>query len=529
MAHFNTAIRNYLSLADAFFLSMSESEKSNFWRSLKPNIDTYLAFAAETGKANPSLLKDAYDLQLKTKGILINSSKQTREAILSSRDSLTRQLYTGWLNLKNTLAAYYSSPLEDLEEDKIDLNGLEKKANDAEKELSGRSVRFKTEYNRAAISFEDVRNKLRDDETAVEIIRIFHYYGDLKGESEYIALVINKDSLYPSLIRIGNGAGLEKEYLFQYKKAIKNKIADGRSYMNYWQPLESILGDHKTIYISVDGVYNSINLNTLQRKDGIFNLDAYNIVLLPTTRSIATGLKPLMQLPGSESEALLLGSPIYGNDTLIIPLPGTREEIQGIDKILLRDHVKTKIYMDQNASEDNMKSANHPFILHVATHGFFNENVDLSKSMNMGVQVSRAKDNALLRSGLLFTGAASIYSEEPILDGSNNGVLYAYEVMNLDLQDTRLVVLSACETGIGEIVNGEGVYGLSRSFQVAGAEKILMSLWKVDDQSTRELMIIFYENLLRLKNPQQAFIQAQKAIKKKYPHPYYWGAFVLLN
>jgi CHAT domain-containing protein len=90
-------------------------------------------------------------------------------------------------------------------------------------------------------------------------------------------------------------------------------------------------------------------------------------------------------------------------------------------------------------------------------------------------------------------------------------------------------VLSACETGIGEIVNGEGVYGLSRSFQVAGAEKILMSLWKVDDQSTRELMIIFYENLLRLKNPQQAFIQAQKAIKKKYPHPYYWGAFVLLN
>jgi CHAT domain-containing protein len=149
--------------------------------------------------------------------------------------------------------------------------------------------------------------------------------------------------------------------------------------------------------------------------------------------------------------------------------------------------------------------------------------------MSMGVQVSRAKDNALLRSGLLFNGAAAVFSNEPVLDGSDNGVLYAYEAMNLDLQGPELVVLSACETGLGEIVNGEGVYGLSRSFQVAGADKILMSLWKVDDKPTKELMILFYQNWLRLNDPQKAFVEAQKSMKEKYPHPFYWGGFILLN
>ncbi len=527
--HFNKAIRNYLSLADAFFLSMSESEKTNFWRALKPNIDTYLAFVSETGQANPALLTEAYNLQLKTKGILINSIKQTTSNIIKNGDSVTRRLYNDWLNLKGTLAVYYSSPLEDLEEDKINLTALEQEANTLEKELSGRSARFSTAYKQPDISFDDVRNKLIAGEAAVEIIRKLNYYGDRKGESEYIALVVKKEALHPSLVHIGNGTDLEKYSLSQYKGSIKNKLADTKSYTTYGKPLEAFLKNYKTIYVSVDGVYNSINLNTLQRGDGRFILDDYNIVLVPNTRSIVIGLKPGVQLSGNESEAILLGSPVYGNDVLIVPLPGTKEEINRIGTILLEHQVKTKIFMEQTATEENIKSADHPFILHVATHGFFNANVDLSKTMNMGVQVSRAKDNALLRSGLLFNGAASVYSDEPILDISNNGVLYSYEAMNLDLQGTRLAVLSACETGIGEVVNGEGVYGLSRAFQVAGADKILMSLWKVEDQTTRQLMITFYENWLRLNDPQQAFVEAQKSIKEKYPHPYYWGAFVLLN
>ena len=527
--HFTKAIHDYQAIVSKLFRSMSEPEKNNFWRTLKPAIDTYFAYVTEAGSSQRALLKNAYELQLKTKGILINSTRQTRNIILNNSDSVLNKIYNQWLSLKTKLSTYYSSPLEDLRNDRIKLSELENQANDLEKELSRKSSRFAKEYSPVMVSFDDVKAKLNHDEMAVEIIRVFHYYGNKKGESEYIALVVKKDSSHPILVRLGNGTEIEQNYLSNYKKSIKNKTADTKSHAIFWQPLESVIGNCKSIYVSVDGVYNSINLNTLQRNDGTFILDNYDVVLVNNTKSVPLGLGSTVQLTGQKTEALLLGSPNYGNDEIIPPLPETKEEIQQIDTLLVRDHIKSKKFIENDASESNIKSTKQPIILHVATHGFFNENVDLNKRMYMGVHVSHAKDNVLLRSGLLFNGAAAILNNEPVLDASNNGILYAYEAMNLNLQGTNLVVLSACETGIGEIMNGEGVYGLSRSFQVAGADKILMSLWKVDDRVTKELMISFYKNWLRLNHPQQAFIEAQKAIKLKYPSPYYWGAFVLLN
>lgn len=527
--HFKNAIDNYLFLLDSFFPTMSEAEKAKFWATLKPSIDTFMAYAISTGATNPGNLIDAYNLQLKTKGLLFNSTHQTKMSILSSKDTVVTQMYEEWLEAKGALANYYSIPLEEIEEDKINIKELESEANLLERKLSQQSALFQSAYTNQNASFQSVISSLQEKEAAVEIIRVTHRYGPHKGEVEYAGLIAAKNKTVPDLIRIQDGKNLEKRSLSLYKNSIQAKIEESNSFSTYWKPFQSSLQGFEKIYVSLDGVYNSINLNTLKQENGNYLIDDEVIVLVPSTRFIAEVQSTKITLSNFAGYVALVGSPDFGKDELITPLPGTKIEIEKIDTLLHAQQVKTDVMMEDDATEVNLKALTSPTVLHIATHGYFLSDISTGSGMTMGVSISRAKENPLLRSGLLFTGAASSLIAEPTLNGGDNGILNAYEVMNLDLKETKLVVMSACETGTGEIVNGEGVYGLSRSFQIAGAKKIIMSLWKVDDDATQELMRTFYSSWLDTGNPSEAFLLAQRAVKEKFSDPYYWGAFVLMN
>ncbi len=202
----------------------------------------------------------------------------------------------------------------------------------------------------------------------------------------------------------------------------------------------------------------------------------------------------------------------------IAALPGTKQEIETVETLLNKKGWKVNSLVESNATEKRVKEMASSRIVHVATHGFFQDDKNVSWSTQ----------DPMLRSGILLSGAADFMQNKQETNGEN-GILTAYEAANLSLEGTEMVVLSACETARGEIQQGEGVYGLQRAFITAGAESLVMSLWKVDDEATQKLMSLFYENWMKGMDKNEALNQAQRELRKFYPHPYYWGAFVMMR
>ena len=224
----------------------------------------------------------------------------------------------------------------------------------------------------------------------------------------------------------------------------------------------------------------------------------------------------------------LAGLSRYGF-THLPALPGTKIEADSVSQILQKKGWNVTEHLQADATEEALKKIHSPEVLHIATHGFFLADVSLKTETYNGMRADLLQQNPLLRSGLMLAGAASIARDSINYMDSDDGILTAAEAANLQLDKTGLVVLSACETGLGEQHNGQGVYGLQRAFLTAGAETVIMSLWVVDDFATQELMTSFYREWSSGKNKAEAFRLAQLQIRKKYPSPYYWAAFVMIG
>lgn len=210
----------------------------------------------------------------------------------------------------------------------------------------------------------------------------------------------------------------------------------------------------------------------------------------------------------------------------------SREEITKVEAILKENDYSTLTHTDTSATEmafRTISDKNSSFdIIHIASHGFFFPNNEGTKQKSKSV-FSSAK-NPLLRSGLILAGGNKKWMGEQNGNSANDGILTAFEIAGINLKETELVVLSACETGLGEIRGDEGVFGLQRAFKIADVDKILMSLWKVPDQQTQELMELFYDNYLNKKlNISDALSNAQGVMRKKYKQPYFWAGFILLE
>ncbi|MEN8249478.1 MAG: CHAT domain-containing tetratricopeptide repeat protein [Bacteroidota bacterium] len=524
--HFIEVIEKYDFQINSFFPYLSEEEKSKYYAKINEAFTAFQDFAAEYSSINPSINASLYNFQLNHKAILLKSSRSIKKAIDKSQDPGLIKLYNHWISLKTDLAKYYSMSQKELELSNISIQEVVNEANELEKQLSLKSSLFETNTQEKKHDWKDVQSKLKENEAAIELLRIRK---NIRNDSVwYAAIIVTPRATNPELVILPDGLTMENKLFKVYINSIKFKRTDKYSYKNFWQSIDSVLPNIEKIYLSTDGIYNKINISSLydpEKEEYILNRTIIHNVT--NTSEILEDVKEL-----EIEEGLLLnlaGDPIFAtghpDEFNISSLPGTRVEIETVDSLAKNNNINSIKLLGAGVNEKNIKSIESPSILHIATHGFFLADNKASNDMYS------IENNPLMRSGLLLTGSEKYFRGDHIdFSGSldeEDGILTAYEAATMNLANTDLVILSACETGLGEVKNGEGVYGLNRAFVLAGARSVMISLWKVNDESTKELMIVFYQNILKGYNKFEAINLAQKELQKKYDVPYYWGAFIL--
>ncbi len=527
---YETVLGNTMDFVENYFPPMSETEKTRYWDKLAPRFQRYYSLVLDLAETQPQLVGDMMNYRLTTKALLLSSSNKVRQTILNSGDDKLIEDYTTWLDQKENLARLYSYSKEELREEKINLDSLERANNTLERALSERSSEFFSGYTTEKVTYQDVRKSLGSGEAAVEVIRVRYYDDKFSDKVKYGMVVIRpEDTGHPKLVVLENGTDLETRYFKFYRNAVMNRMDDDYSYDMFFAGLMPALKGKSRVYFSLDGIYNQISLATLRNSSNQYLINQMEISLVSNPREIIE-YKDRKTATGNKS-AFVLGDPDFGAPESIDPLPGTRVETSNIAQMLKGKGYQTSLHQGSAATEEVIKALKDYRIVHIATHGYFMEDVSQSGDQVFGISTDRAKNNPLLRSGLLLTGSGPSIAGTGTdgIIGDQNGILLAYEAMNLPLDKTEIVVLSACETGLGDIKAGEGVYGLQRAFLVAGADALIMSLWKVSDEATQQLMRDFYNGWLTSGDKRKAFRDAQLNLQKKFPQPYYWGAFQMIG
>lgn len=452
---------------------------------------------------------------------------------LAQKKSLLASLSLGKTNLPPSL---YPQTIRRLEEEIRQL----------ETQLSAKSAQYRTLTQ--PITPQTVRQALPQDAVLVEYViyqpinlktlspekpryavYLLHPDGSLQGidlaEAETIDSLLTQFRLSLSLGEEG-----DKTVITQSSQQL---------YQLVFQPLLPYLKDKKKLFISPEGQLNLIPFAALQDNKGNYLIQEYTFNYLTSGRDL---LRIQNRFPSS-SPPVIVAAPDYDmnysplesrrgvkrniqwrNLACCTPLEGTKEEAQAIVSLL----PNSRLYLGQEATVDKLFTVKAPKILHIATHGFFLPPPENTFSTTPTTSTRRIfspssyiQDNPLLFSGLAFAGFNPS-------KGKTDGVLTALEASSLYLWGTQLVVLSACQTGVGEVHQGEGVYGLRRALVLAGAESQLISLWDVFDDATRELMTKYYRRLIQGEERVQALRQVQLEMlnSKQYHHPVFWAAFI---
>ncbi|MBK9190676.1 MAG: CHAT domain-containing protein [Crocinitomicaceae bacterium] len=535
------------------YFTLSEKEKELYFKTMESDFGLYYDFTIAGADSFPFLADTAFNTALQIKGLTLKSSTAMKMAVLKSGDSLLMAEYEEWMSLRKKMAAAYSKGMNYEE--------LEKEANELEKNLVLKSTAFNDFEKMENLSWKEIRAFLKPNECAIEFIH-FQSLTDTAKPVIYAALVVRPESEHPDVVRLcteedlKNILGVFQGNNLSFIEKVYGKKSEAKRdlYEKIWQPLEPFLQDVKTVYYSPSGLLHKVSFAAICKEQDVFLSDVYNFRQMGSTGNLAFENKTQF---GVLENFLLMGGVEYsvrsneaglynGRGEVWSYLPGSLAETNTINTYLQKKKFGINYFNGSNASEEIFKEKiSSTSIVHIATHGFFfpdpeqvkeemktnseqsEEEIKFRGTTNYANWSFVNNKNPLMRSGIVLANANDVWQRDPLAEGED-GILTAQEVSNLDLRNTKLVVLSACETGLGDIKGSEGVYGLQRAFRMAGVKYLIMSLWQVPDKETSEFMILFYKNLIKEKDIPTAFQKTQKVMREKYD-PYYWGAFVLIE
>lgn len=438
-------------------------------------------------------------------------------------------IYQEWLATRERLAQGYGLSRLEYPQQQEKIEALHQQAGSLEQELSRHLSGFTDWVEARPATWQQLRASLQEGEALVDILKLPAAEGE-QALSYYVAFILNgPQARAPGVVVFPEGQALEKRCFRLYFLDVSSRNdalpASSDPYAAFWEPLEPFLKGARTVYWSPDGVFHKINPSALRRPDGSYLLDHYDIRTLSYPMAAvqpADGRQPLLK------KALLLANPAFSANLLpgfapdapqLLPLPFAEQEMGEIGRLLEAEGWAVRRLSGEDASETAVKNMGPVGVLHLATHGYFQQR---RRALGASVLEMGAPPTALLQSMLFLAGGHGRPSASP----GEDGVLTAYEVMGLPLDDAELAVLSACRSGQGELADGEGVYGFQRALRTAGARAALLSLWDVEDQATAEWMATFYRNWLSGFSKFEAYQATQRAMREKYGLPFYWAGFI---
>ncbi len=542
----------YIKREDIFTL-LSEKQRLEYTKRTGNAVSAYISLSSES--STEATRSDIFNTWLRWKGAVMETQQRYMDAVALSDDIRIRTMFDNLMKLRKKIATLILSGSGQMSSAAFEtkLESLYKKEGKIEADLSRLSKRFALEKISGRASASNLASILPADSAYVDYAAIQSYDFDnrRKGHQKYYAFVLLPGKTGDvKVVDLGLAENINKlvaSYLMEMRSPLifgelpRKKILreDAMAlYSMLIEPLKGMLKGRKHLYISPDSNLNLVPFEVFTSPDGKYLIEDFQVSYITAGRDIMRfasqvtpnktaliiadpdyDLKPPALYAAKETGAAISDEVSVMN---FVRLEDTATEADEISRILTEKYdYKVNTLKRENALEERLFEAHSPRILHLATHAYFLKDTGSAANRDGGGEKVEVL-NPMHRSGIVLAGA-----NESLKNRRDFGIVSAYKALGLNLLGTELVVLSACDTGTGEVQGGEGVFGLKRAFIIAGTKTLVMSLWSVPSAETTRLMINFYDSISQDRSKAGSLREAKLDMIADGYNPFFWGAFVL--